>query len=86
MWQKDVGIDVDTFLEYFNNGKAETAFHKDLNLAQSLGIHTLPSYLIETKVSSVLVCSMPSYNEFLDLIKRAYAFPKHCGAEMYERK
>lgn len=83
---KNVGIDCDSFLDYFNNGKAETAFHKDLNLAQSLGIHTLPSYLIETKASSVLVCSMPSYNEFLHLIKRAACTsPKYIEAEVDER-
>lgn len=68
---EEVGIDKTAFLDYFNNGKAEEAFRKDLHLTQSLGIHTLPSYLIKTNVASVLICSMPSYMEFLNLIKRA---------------
>lgn len=68
---KEVGIDGNTFIEYFSNDKAEAAFRKDLVLTQSVGVHTLPSYLIETEVSTVLICSMPSYNEFLTLIRQA---------------
>lgn len=68
---KGVGIYGDRFLEYFNNGMAETAFRNDLKLTKSLGIRRLPSYLIKTDVSSILICSMPSYNEFLTLINQA---------------
>lgn len=68
---KEAGIDENLFLEYFSNGQAETAFRNDLKLTQSLGIRRLPSYLIKTDVSSILICSMPSYNEFITLINQA---------------
>lgn len=68
---RQTGIDERKFTENFKNGNAEAAFKKDLQFARSLKIRTLPSYLIKTEKSSLLVCSMPSYDEFLVLVEKA---------------
>lgn len=64
-----VGIDKDLFLEYYNNGKAEKAFMDDMRFARSIQISTLPSYLVKCDRKSSLVCGMPTYEDFLSLIK-----------------
>ena len=64
----DAGLDPEQFRIFFEDGRAAEAFQKDLELTQSLGIHQLPTVLIEGGEKSLLVSGMASYDTFISLI------------------
>ena len=61
---KESGIDKTDFLNHFNDGSAEAAFHEDLALTRSYCIHGLPCCLIQCGNRHNLVNGMIGYDKF----------------------
>ncbi|MBQ6131706.1 MAG: DsbA family protein [Selenomonadaceae bacterium] len=62
------GLDVKKFLAHYNDGSAETNLQSDLQTCQRLGIHSLPSYLIQYKSQGALVQNLIGYETFKQII------------------
>lgn len=58
------GLDVKKFLAHYNDGSAEKNFQSDLQTCQKLGIHSLPSYLIQYKSQGALAQELIGYETF----------------------
>lgn len=58
------GLDVKKFFAAYNDDRAEKNLQADLNICQRLGIHSLPSYLIQYKSQGALVQSLLGYKIF----------------------
>ncbi|MBQ6004995.1 MAG: DsbA family protein [Selenomonadaceae bacterium] len=58
------GLNVKNFLAAFNDGSAEKAFQSDLQTCRRLGIHSLPSYLIQFKSQGALAQNLIDYETF----------------------
>ena len=54
---RSTGIDEEAFFQHFNDGSAETALERDLALTCSLGIHSLPTCLIQRGEKALLLRS-----------------------------
>lgn len=63
-----VGIDEEKFLVHYNSGNAEKTLQEDLNFAYKLGIHTLPSYVVEYNGEGALFQELIGYNQFVKII------------------
>lgn len=63
-----VNLDEEKFLAHFNGGNAEKSLQTDLNFAYKLGIHTLPSYLVEYGGEGALFQELLGYNQFAKII------------------
>lgn len=63
-----VGVDIDVFKECLNNEEAKKAFQKDLEYRTSLGIYSLPAYLIQRNEKSIIVKSLLGVEEFKSVI------------------
>jgi predicted DsbA family dithiol-disulfide isomerase len=44
---RETGIDEEAYLGHYRNGSAEAALERDLALTHRMGIHSLPSYLVQ---------------------------------------
>lgn len=64
---RKVGIDECSFKQYYQDGSAEEALEDDLKYAQSLGIHFLPAYLIQSGDKAIIMQSF-EYQDFVDAI------------------
>lgn len=62
------GLDVKKFLAAYNDGSAEKNFQADLQTCRRLGIHSLPSYLIQYKSEGALIQNLADYKTFVDVI------------------
>ena len=62
------GLNLKKFLAAYNDGSAEKNFQADLQICRRLGIHSLPSYLIQYKSQGALVQSLIGYETFLQVI------------------
>ena len=71
---KDTGINTALFAKCFSDGSAEAAFLQDLRYTKSLGIYSLPSYLIQSADQSVLVTKLIDFDSFKDIIRRIRQF------------
>ena len=49
------GIDENLFLQHYRDGSADLALEQDLAFARDLGIHSLPSYLIQTHGNAMIL-------------------------------
>ena len=58
------GLDVKKFLAAYNDGRAEKNLQADLQICRRLGIHSLPSYLIQYKSQGALAQSLLDYKRF----------------------
>ena len=58
------GLDIKKFLAHYNDGSAEKNFQIDLQICRRLGIHSLPSYLIQYKDKGALVQNLIGYETF----------------------
>lgn len=67
---KDTGIDATLFMEHFSNGSAEANFLQDLKYTRSLGIYSLPSYLIQKGSHSVLITQLIDFETFESVIAK----------------
>ena len=66
---KTTGIDADAFARHLRDGSAEAALNKDLRLTQSMGIHSLPAYLLQYGGKAMLLRSF-DYHDFVSVISR----------------
>ena len=57
-------LNVKKFLAAYNDGSAEKNFQSDLQICRRLGIHSLPSYLIQYKDKGALVQNLIDYETF----------------------
>ena len=62
------GLNLKKFLAAYNDGSAEKNFQSDLQICRRLGIHSLPSYLIQYKSQGALVQSLIDYKTFAAVI------------------
>ena len=66
---RKVGIHEDTFVRHYQDGSAEAELEKDLAFTHSLGIHSLPAYLIQYGDNALLMQSF-DYQDFITAISR----------------
>lgn len=69
---RDTGIDEEAFLRYYQDKSAEAALEHDLEYTRSMGIHSLPTYLIEYRDKSLLMQSF----DYLDFVKAITAMTR----------
>ena len=67
---RDTGIDEDRFMQYFNDGTAQTELEKDLAFTRELNIRTLPAYLIQYGEKAVVVRSLIDFEIFVSMIEQ----------------
>ena len=61
------GLDGKKFLAAYNDGRAEKNLQADLKICRRLGIHSLPSYLIQYKSQGALAQSLLDYKTFVKI-------------------
>ena len=66
---KTTGIDADAFARHLRDGSAEAALNEDLRLTQSMGIHSLPAYLLQYGGKAMLLRSF-DYQDFVSVISQ----------------
>ena len=66
---REVGINEKIFCEYYYNGQAMRAFQEDLNFKNSLGIHYLPSCIIQCGNQAKIVNGLIGFDNFLAVIE-----------------
>ena len=64
---KRVVIGEETFLQYYQDGSADAALNQDLAFTRSMGIHSLPTYLIQHGDKTLLMQSF-DYRDFVKAI------------------
>lgn len=65
---RETGIDEESFIQHFQDGRAEATLNEDLNYSRRLGIHSLPAYLMQCKENALLMQSF-NYQDFSNAIK-----------------
>ncbi len=66
---RKVGISEDAFVLHYQDGSAEAALEKDLAYTRSLGIRSLPAYLIQYSNQALLMQSF-DYQDFIAAISK----------------
>lgn len=64
----EAGIDIELFKEKYRSGEAEEALKKDLTNARSMGIRSLPAYLLKYGEKRMLINALVGYDAFADAI------------------
>lgn len=64
---QNTGLDADTFLRHLGDGSAQAALEEDLRLVRSMGIRSLPTYLLQYGENAVLLRSF-DYRDFVNVI------------------
>lgn len=64
---RSTGIDEEAFFQHFNDGSAEVALENDLSNTARLGIHSLPTCLIQYKGKALLMKSF-AYADYAEAI------------------
>lgn len=64
---RKIGIPVNSFVRHYHGGNAEAELEKDLAYTRSLGISTLPTYLIQCRDNALLMQSF-AYQDFVTAI------------------
>ncbi|WP_352397561.1 DsbA family protein [[Clostridium] aminophilum] len=67
---KETGINTALFMKHFSDGSAEAAFFQDLQYTRSLGIYSLPTYLIQKGTHSVLITQLIDFESFESVIAK----------------
>ena len=62
------GLPIPTFLKFYQDGSAQAALEQDLAMGRTLGIRTLPAYLVQYRDNTVLIRSLIGYNAFVSVI------------------
>ena len=68
------GLDAKKFLTAFNDGSAEKLFRNDLELCARVGIHELPSYLVQYQSKGVLIRGLANFADFAVVIDELSGF------------
>ena len=63
------GLDADAILQNFHDGSAQAALEDDLRLVRSMGIHSLPAYLLQYDGKAMLLRSF-DYHDFVSVISQ----------------
>lgn len=71
---KKTGVDIEKFLQVYDDGTAEKFFNEDLKICQTLNIHRLPSYMIQYKNQSAFVPELIGYDVFVAIIDKLSNF------------
>ena len=71
---KKTGVDIEKFLQVYDDGTAEKNFNEDLKICQTLNIHRLPSYMIQYKNQSAFVSELIGYDVFVAIIDKLSDF------------
>ena len=66
---RKVGIDENSFKQFYQNGSAEKELEKDLEYTLSLGVHSLPAYLIQAGNKAIIMQSF-EYQDFTNAIQQ----------------
>ena len=66
---KTTGIDTDAFARHLRDGSAEAALKEDLRLVRSMGIRSLPAYLLQYGEKAMLLRSF-DYQDFVSVISQ----------------
>ena len=66
---RKVGIDENSFKQFYQNGSAEKALERDLEYTLSLGVHSLPAYLIQSGNKAIIMQSF-EYQDFTNVIQQ----------------
>ena len=66
---QDTGIDENAFLRFFKDGSAGAALDQDISFTRSMGIHSLPTYLIQCGDKALLMQSF-DYLDFITAISK----------------
>ncbi|MBQ9263125.1 MAG: DsbA family protein [Clostridia bacterium] len=74
---KETGVDENTFIIHFRDGSAESALEKDRLLAQRLGVHALPAYLLTYQKSSFLLPFLTEFSTFSSAIDQMLKKKNH---------
>ncbi len=64
----EVGLDVAKFISHLHDGSAEKAFHGDLALTRSLGVHGFPTFLIKYNTQQVMLRGYNDFETFVSVI------------------
>lgn len=67
---RHTGIDESAFLRHYHDGSADAALEKDIAFTHSLGIHSLPAYLIQSSSRAILMQSF-QHSDFVNAIDQA---------------
>lgn len=67
---RDTGIDEEKFLYYYDNGNAEKAFKKDKEFGRSLGIYSLPAYLLQFEDKVLMIQKLIGFEAFAEAIAK----------------
>ncbi|MBQ2663411.1 MAG: DsbA family protein [Clostridia bacterium] len=67
---RKTNIDTEIFLNYYNNGMAQSELEKDLQMGYEMGIRSLPAYLIQYGGKAMLIQSLIGYNAFAEAIEK----------------
>ncbi|MBR4382983.1 MAG: DsbA family protein [Selenomonadaceae bacterium] len=62
------GLDHKKFLTAYNDGSAEKNFQNDLQLCRRIGIHELPSYMLQYQSKGALIRGLASFDDFANVI------------------
>lgn len=63
------GLEAERFTNHYN-GDAQEALQKDFELFESLGVYSLPDYLVQYEGKSLLVNRLIGYDAFMQIIER----------------
>ena len=66
---RKVGINESVCIRHYRDGSAEAQLEKDLTLTRSMGIHSLPAYLIQCDDKALLMQSF-DYRDFVEAISQ----------------
>lgn len=67
---RNTNINETTFLYHYDNGNAEQAFLKDKAFGRSLGIYTLPAYLLQFGDKTLLIRQLVGFETFAEVIAK----------------
>lgn len=65
---EETGIEKDAFEKVYSDGSAEKAFDEDLIYTRSLGIYSLPAYIIESGDTKYMIKQLASYETIVGAI------------------
>ena len=66
----ETGIDPAAFGRHFEDGSAEAAFRADLQFTRSLGIYSLPTFLLQYREQAMLIGQLIGFEDFKRAIQR----------------
>lgn len=66
----ETGIDPAAFRRHFEDGSAEAAFQEDLQFTRSLGIYSLPTFLLQYREKAMLIGQLIRFEDFKKAIQK----------------